>query len=180
MPALRIFEEEIMKTIFNNRPLKQEDIEKIIPEEIKKVVNYKMIEDRLIFRPKNKYRHFETLHISVFLKNETDISRIIKELLNVVETDCLLYIDFDAIFRCPGDEERPFKFEFGSKNTKVNKTFKIVSAKSAQNLVNEFESQTHPELLNNHYETHKSVMDYVSSGFRPYMLLSMKIWIQTL
>ena len=172
MPSLAVYREEIEK-IFNKD---NEDIQKYIPAEIQKFVNFSIIKNRLTFRPKTKFRHFESINISYFLKNETDITRIIASLLNIIEADVLMYIDFDAIFQT----KENFKFEFASKNTHVNKHFKIVSEKSAEYLLNEFKSKTHAEIVNTHFERHKLVLDYISSGFRPYMLLSMKIYIQTL
>ena len=171
-----MFIEEIQKIYTSGKLTKKEDIQKYIPTEIQKYINYSIIADRVSFRPKNKYRHFETLNISVFLKNETDITQIIEKLLNTIEDSVLLYIDFDGIFQTKDN----FKFEFASKNTRVNEHFKIVSEKSAKNLLNEFKSKTYAEIVNTHFERHKKVLDYVSSGFRPYMLLSMKIYIQTL
>ena len=177
---MKIYAEEIKEEICST-PLKRDQIVKFIPEEIIKIINFNVIEDKFIYRPKTKYKHFESITISKFLQSEDDIFQILKKIVTIIECDFLIYIDFDGVFKTPSKETKDsFKFEFASKNTSINENFKIVSLKTASNLLSEFENKSHAEIVNKHFETHSKILDFVSSGFRPYMLLSMKIYIQTL
>ena len=155
-----------------------EFIRKNSPEHLHSIINWNTLENRLIYRAKNPYRHFESLIISSYISDTSDILRILEKIVDVIEVDFTIAIDFDSVF-CTSDKDRPFKFEFASRNTRINKVIKIIDKKSAQALVDEFRTD-HSVLLNRHFERHQNVLRFSTSGFRPYCLLSMKIYINTI
>lgn len=166
--------EEIQKIV--PTPLTRDELRSLIPEKLH--VNLDIIQNKCIYRPRNKYRVFECLNLSIVLSNETEIQKILHSLMDIIEIPHLIYVDFDAIYQT-SDTNRPFKFEFGSKNTRLNNTFKIVDSHTAELFLNEFK-MTFPELQNKQFLRHQSVLDFASSGFRPYKIISMKIYIQSL
>ena len=162
--------------LFHQRSEKK--IEEFVPEDLQKFVNFSILQNKFLYRRRNKYRSYETLNISLFLHDESHILQTLKIILENIEENICLYVDFDGIF-LSNDVERPFKFEYASKNTRFNQIFKIVDKKSATDFLSEFEV-SHSQIVNQHFEIHKKILDYAASGFRPYCLLSMKIFIQTI
>ena len=155
-----------------------ESIKKRTPQKYHNVINWTTVENRLIYRKQTPYRHFESLIISTFISDTSEILRIIEKLIEALECDFSVSIDFDAIFQT-SDSDSPFKFEFASRNTRINKVVKIIDKKSAQALVDEFRTD-HSSLVQRHFERHQKILRFSTSGFRPYCLLAMKIYITSL
>ena len=154
-----------------------ESIKKKIPEIMHYFINWSTVENRLIYRKQTPYRHYESLIISSFISDESEILRILEKTVELIQTDFTISIDFDAIFQT-SDKEAAFKFEFASRNTKINQVVKIIDKKSAQALLDEFRID-HSSLVNKHFERHQKILRYSTSGFRPYCLLAMKMYISS-
>ena len=155
-----------------------ESIKKRTNEDLHKYINWTTVENRLIYRKQTPYRHFESLIISTFISDTSEILRTLEKIVEFIECDFSLSIDFDAIFQT-NDPDQPIKFEFASRNTRINQVVKIIDKKSAQALVDEFRID-HSSLVQRHFNTHQKILRFSTSGFRPYCLLAMKIYISSL
>ena len=110
--------------------------------------------------------------------SEADILKCLEYIMEAIESNILIYVDFDCVYET-SDKSRQYKFEFGSKSSKVNSVFKIVSKTSVEKFLKEFDISRN-ELIAKQFENHSKIMDFQSSGFRPMMILSMKIFIQSM
>ena len=175
---IKLVLKELEKNLFPSGLQKVEDIKFDLPDYLHPFVNFRILEDKIIYRGITRNKNYESLTISKYLRSESDILKCLESIMEVIDSNMLIYIDFDSIYQTQ-DKDRPYKFEFGSKSSKVNDCFKIVSKASVDTFLKEFQI-SHNEIVAKQFGRHLKIMDFQMSGFRPMMILSMKIFIQSI
>ena len=181
--SLTAEEKSIINDLFLDKELTtQEQLSNLLPENVynmlKQTNNLNLIIDRIVFRPRNPARPYDSMVISKFLRKDFNLISVLNTLTQCITSDFLIFIDFDFIIECTNDKERPLKFEFASKASSMNEHCKITSTTDQQVLMDEFKNKTFSDLLNEAFINHRDLNDYASSGFKPYQLLSLKLYLQ--
>ena len=173
------FIKEIFKKEMSDQNLESE-LEPGVYDFLSKQGNLNTISDRLIFSKKTKYRPYDSVIITKFLKSNFNVVDSISELAGYLSGNFLMYIDFHFLFICKNEEntDEKFKFQYGSKASAMNQTHKIVTHEDYNDLINEFKNKTYADLLTDVFVNHVDLYDYSNSGLRPYQLLSLVIYIQ--
>ena len=178
-------ERKFITELFNIKETNLDNIENQLQpqlyEFLSKNNNIRTIIDRVIFRTQNKFRPYDSVIITKFLTKEFDCVKSIMELVGNITGNFLIYIDFHFLFLCnpeQEEEEDELKFQFASKASAINDTYKIASNNDYLDLSNEFENKTYNDLLNAVFVHHVELYEYQNSGLRPYQLLSLVIHLQ--
>ena len=162
---------------------KENVIEKLRPhvyEFLSQNGNLGTIVDKGIFRTKNTYRPYDSVTITKFLTENFDIAETISDVAGNITGSFLIYVDFHFLFLCNPDqnEMEEFKFQFASKASAINETYKIVTMNDYRALEAEFKNKSYSDLLNDAFVHHVDLYEYHESGLRPYQLLSLVIHVQ--
>ena len=158
------------------------DLKEKLPDYVYNVLNVKnnlgIIEDKITVRSRNKHRPYDSVKLSKFLTPDFNIEDALQNLLSELSGHLSIFIDFDFLIDATKDTEEMYKFEFASKFTAVNSVMQIKSMSDVNSLCKEFANQDYPEILNKVFINHVNLNDYSSSGFRPQLLLAMKVYMQ--
>ena len=177
-------EKDYLTSLFKlHETTKENVIEKLrshVYEFLEKNGNLGTIVDRGIFRTKNKYRPYDSLTVTKFLTEDFDIAKTISDAAGNITGNFLIYIDFHFLFLCnpEKDELEQFKFQFASKASAINETYKIVTTRDYRQLEAEFQDKSYSDMLNDAFLHHVNLYEYHESGLRPYQLLSLVIHLQ--
>ena len=175
---IKLVLKDLQENIFPSGLKTRETIQDELPKHLHPFVNFRILEDKIIYRGITRQKNYESLMISKYLQSESDILQCLEYIMEAIESNILIYVDFDCLYET-ADKTRPYKFEYGSKASKVNSIFKIVSKTSVEEFLKEFDISRN-ELIAKQFENHSKIMQFQSSGFRPMMILSMKIFIQSM
>ena len=183
--SLKSFELDVIKKVFNIGETNQENLAEKLPADIydflKKNDNLKTIIDRLIYRPKTKYRPFDNLIVTKFLSGDLNLKKKFEEIFENISGNFLLYLDFHFIILVKSENhDRVFKFEHASKASALNETYKIVTNKDVEDFLEELNAKTLSDFLNDSFVNHRDLFAYQGSGFTPFMLLSLVFTVQKL
>ena len=165
----------------------REQIEKTLPTEIfvllKSKDNLRTVSDKVLFFNRNRYRTYDSAHITNILSPNFNCSKAIISLVEELTPPYLIFLDFHFCFEITQKQEDSsnkieLKFQRASKPSSFNKTFKISTTKDLEDLSSELRSKNEADLLNTVFVTHTELYEYGSSGFRPYQLVALSAIIQ--
>ena len=117
---------DLQENLFPSGLKTRESIQNELPIYLHPFVNFRILEDKIIYRGITRQKNYESLMISKYLQSESDILKCLEYIMEAIESNILIYVDFDCVYET-SDKSRQYKFEFGSKSSKVNSVFKIVS-----------------------------------------------------
>ena len=182
--SITIDERELIDQLFHPTTTVEhfrEYLDEEIYDLLKNRQNLKTIRDRVLFVNKNKYRPYDSVNITKFLRPGFDCTKTFEELFANLTPPYLTFIDFHFLFECSPEKNENrsrLKFQVASKASAINSTIKISSEKDYDSLIGEFKNQTHADLLDSVFRHHVDLYEFGDSGFKPYQLLSLVVHIQ--
>ena len=185
--SLTVTERELCRELFEPEITTVKLLEECLPTEIfqllKEKDNLKTVRDKILFFDRNKYRPYDSCHITKILTNHFDCSKAILELVESLTPPFLIYLDMHFTFEIPKKDsdlsgKTELKFQRASKASAFNSTFKISNLKDLESLTEEIEGKNYSDLLNCVFAHHLDLYEYGSSGFRPYQLIALYAMIQ--
>ena len=170
-------------------------IEKHLPKDIflflKGQEYLRTISDKIVWRDANRYRPFSSCIITKFLGPNVNILKSLEQLLENIEFEFLLFLDFHFIVTCPSedidscdlvdeidDSPRVFKFQRGCKASAFNTTIKFSSISDTKSLLSSLENNGSGDFLKTAFKNHSDLFNFHGSDLRPYMLLSLIVHLQ--
>ena len=152
-------------------------------ELLKNKNNLRTVTDRILFVNHNRYRPYDSVQFTKFLRPDFNCSRILKHLFEYITPPYLVFIDFHFLFECKSEDKNEklvnlLKFQTASKASALNDTIKITEKKDFDSLVAEFSHKSHADLLDDVYRHHVDLYEYQNSGLKPYQLLSLVVHLQ--
>lgn len=177
--------QNLKEIIFENKMItSEEQIREILPPHLFDLMvqkkNIKMLFDQFLYRPSTQRRKFDTISISKMYTPDFDLSDMLERIVESLENDVNINVDFDFVIEASKDELSPFKFEYASKSSSLNKTKNLVFPSDVKNFLDYFKNKTDSDILQECFIKHVDIMDYSQSGFQPYVLLAVKIFIAEL
>ena len=185
--SLTASERELVREIFDPQITRYHQLEKTLPDEIFELLkskdNLRTVRDKILFFDSNRYRPYDSCHITKILTPDFDCAVAIIELIENLTPPYLIFLDMHFTFEITQKDESKknqisLKFQRASKPSSFNTTFKISSEKDVDSLSSELKNKSYNDLLNLVFVKHTEMYEYGNSGFRPYQLVSLSAIIQ--
>ena len=159
-----------------------QDIEEILAPNIYQFMKEKqkleLIREGVIFRQKIGKR-FGSATISKLFTPDFNVAVFLTQVLDELDFKAIVSIDCDYVLETK-DPESPLKFQYASRATCINRTRKLILPSDVQTLLNEFEGKTRADILNACFNKHAEILHFQESGFNPYYLISLKVFLTSL
>ena len=154
-----------------------------VHELLKQKNNLRTVTDRVFFVNQNRYRPYDSVQITKFLRPNFNCSKVLKELFEYITPPYLVFVDFHFLFECKSEDKNEklvdlLKFQTASKASALNDTIKITKKNDFDSLISEFANKSHADLLDAVYRHHVDLYEYQNSGLKPYQLLSLVVHLQ--
>lgn len=143
--------------------------------------NLNTVCDKIQYFEANKYRLYDTVHITKFLTPDFDVGLALKEFLEIMSPVVLFFCDFHFMIETSIKNEEKMnilKFQRASKASSVNSTIKLVLDRDFKKAYQEIGKLDDSDLLNKVFEHHLNLFEFENSGFRPHSLVSLVLYIQ--
>ena len=185
--SLTVSERELCLELFEPKITSIDLLQQTLPSEIFDLLktrdNLKTVRDKVLFFNQNKYRPYDSCHITKLLTTDFNCSKAILELVESLTPPFLIFLDMHFTFEIPKKDSDlsgkvELKFQRASKASSFNSTFKISTLKDLENFTEEIQDKSYSDFLNCVFAHHLDLYEYGSSGFRPYQLISLSAIIQ--
>ena len=172
-----------------------DNLETKLPDELLKFLQKRQylhtISDKIIWRDSNRFRPFSSCIITKFLHEKIDIVESLEKLVNIIDLEYLIFVDFHFIVTCPlkdtdetdfideiDDSNRVFKFQKASKASAFNSKIKISSTSDIKSFLEPLKNFDNSDFLKTAFENHCDIFNLHGSDIRPLMLLSLVVHVQ--
>ena len=94
---IKLLLKDLQENLFPSGLKTRESIQDELPIYLHPFVNFRILEDKIIYRGITRQKNYESLMISKYLQSESDILKCLEYIMEAIKSNKVIHIDFDSI-----------------------------------------------------------------------------------
>ena len=170
----------LIRTPIETNPIRDKEIPPEIIKYLKSVDLLHHLHDYALFPLKHVHRvnKAENIIFGKFFNADLNVFDMLEEIVSFLTPTFRIQVDFGFIIKSGiNPENLEYRYVFPQRSLKINTKMHINSLADIETFLNEFKNLNRNDLMQKTYEIHQNQSLFDKSGFQPYYLLNMVVFL---